>query len=260
MPIIRIVVFNTHDNVDRYWNQISKKLSKLPNDVLVLPEAYKEGSAQGRKVVNGIRAAGAIIADVPYNDADTRKDRHHLVVVGNPEVVECIKPIQLVGRTALLACLRGGIDIIGVHLDDRQEDMRRRQTEALLNQVDPKRPTIIAGDMNSMHRDGWHAKALRKVAPLAKVVLPTAEPGEKQSKIERVGSLATRLTMMAEGGPIKMLERVGYKDADSRWQATKGFVQLDHILVPKWMEVAKFAVQPMKDLSDHHAIAAELVI
>jgi hypothetical protein len=259
MPIIRIAVFNTHDNVDRYWDQISEKLLKPPNDVLVLPEAYKESSAQGQNIVNGMRVAGAIVADVPYNDVDSRKDRHHLVVAGNPEVVECIEPIQLVGRTALRACLKGGVDVIGVHLDDRQEDMRLRQTEALFDQVDPKRFTIIAGDINSMHRDHWRAKVLRRIAPIAKL-LPTAEPGEKQSKMARIGSLATRLTMMAEGGPIEMLEQAGYEDADPRRQATKGFVQLDHILVPSWMEVVKFAVQSMKGLSDHHAIAAELVI
>lgn len=137
--------------------------------------------------------------------------------------------------------------------------MRRRQTAALLDQVGSKRLTIIAGDINSMHRDDWRAKVLRRIAPIAKM-LPTAEPGEKQSKMARIGSLATRLTMMAEGGPIEMLEQAGYEDADPQWQATRGFVQLDHILVPLWMEVVNFTIQSMKGLSDHHTIIAEIVI
>ena len=133
--------------------------------------------------------------------------------------------------------------------------MRRKQTEALLAQIDPNRPTVIAGDMNSMHRDDPRARALRIVAPVTEL-LPQGEPGKRQSIIALVGSLASRLTMMAEGGPIDMLEQAGYKDAGSRRQATMGFVQLDHIMVPEWMEVTDFTVQPMKGLSDHRAVVA----
>lgn len=143
--------------------------------------------------------------------------------------------------------------MIGVHLDDRKETTRVEQTQALLAQIDPNKPTVIMGDMNSMHRDDPRAIALRMATPVVEL-LPQGEPGKPQSKIARVGSLATRLTGMAEGGPIAVLEEAGYRDADAKRQATKSFVQLDHIMVPEWMVTEDFVVQPMKGLSDHSAV------
>jgi endonuclease/exonuclease/phosphatase family metal-dependent hydrolase len=259
MPALRIVAFNAHDNYARTWLHVD---AQLPDShVLVIPEAYREGDIQSQSALHKARPEGTerIIADVVYNDADPRKDRHHLVLVGMPEVVERIEPIRLVGRTALRASLKGGIDIIGLHLDDRREEMRRRQTQALLDQLDLERLTIIAGDLNSMHRDDWRAGVLRRMGPLAER-LPQGEPGEKQPIMARFGSLAARLTRMAEGGPLAMLEQAGYKDTDPGRRATMGFVQIDHIMVPSCLAVAAFTVRPMRGLSDHCAVAAEVVI
>lgn len=261
MPVLRIVALNAHDNYVRSLLLIDAQLPR--SHVLVIPEAYQEGDIQSQRVLHGYgsRSGGTkrVIADVVYNDADSRKDRHHLVLVGMPDVVERIEAIRLVGRTALRASLKGGIDVIGLHLDDRREDMRRQQTQALLDQLDPERLTVISGDLNSMYRDDWRAQVLRSMGPIAQC-LPQGEPGEKQSKMARFGSLAARLTRMAEGGPLAMMEYAGYKDADPERRATMGFVQLDHIMVPSCLATVAFSVRSMRGLSDHRAIAAELVV
>jgi endonuclease/exonuclease/phosphatase (EEP) superfamily protein YafD len=248
---VRVAAFNAHDNAARYWDQITMNLG-YSTDIRAIPEAYKRSEG----LVSRLQASGLAAAEVPYGDQDRREDHHYFAMVGNPEAVECIEPIQLAGRTALRASLKNGADVIGVHFDDRKETTRREQTEVLLAQVNPNRPTIIAGDMNSMHRNDLRARLLRSAAPITEL-LPQREPGRTRSRIARICSLATRLTRMAEGGPIAMLEAVGYKDADPARQATMGFVQIDHIMVPEWMAVADFTVRPMEGLSDHRAILAQ---
>lgn len=258
MPTLRVVTFNAHDN---YGQIVARGDERVPRGhILIVPEAYQEGDVYSQRALEAMWSSREnLIADVLYNDMDGRKDRHHLVLVGDAEVVEHIQPIQLLGRTALRASLKGNIDVIGVHLDDRDEDTRCKQTQALLDQVDPDRLTIIAGDFNAIHRDDRRAQLLRALGPFAGM-FPEGEPGTKQSKIARLGSLATRLTMMAEGGPLAMMEGAGYHDADSSRRATMGFVQLDHIMVPRDLSIATVFVQPLRGLSDHAAIGADILI
>src|SRR5689334_17857087 len=124
MPTLQVVAFNAHDNYGRSLLQIINRVPLC--HILAIPEAYQEGDTEGQEAVDEAKSLHPkeIIADVAYNDTDSRKDRHHLVLAGSREVVERIEPIQLGGRTALRASLKSEIDVIGVHLDDRREDVR----------------------------------------------------------------------------------------------------------------------------------------
>jgi endonuclease/exonuclease/phosphatase family metal-dependent hydrolase len=99
------------------------------------------------------------------------------------------------------------------------------------------------------------------MAPIVNM-LPTVEPapGEKLPKLERIGSLATRLVAMADGGSLAILEKAGLRDADPKHKPTKSVFPLDHIMVTEQVGVARFEVDDMDGISDHRMIFAELTL
>jgi|GEM_PF-1863385 len=56
-----------------------------------------------------------------------------------------------------------GLQIAGVYLDDMDEDVRSKQVTAMLYQLDPNLPTILAGDFNAL-RDDFTGSSLRTKA------------------------------------------------------------------------------------------------
>lgn len=241
-----------------------------PTDVQVISEAAPD-SEEGGDVLCDARTYldrhGYEVVDVPYDDEDNRPDTHRLLMAVRRGRLERFERLRLaggtgVGRTALRASLTGGIDVIGVHLDDRTEKTRRLQAASVLGAAAVGRTTILAGDMNAMHR--WNAMAV--VSRAAGVLrplsdrLPVGVPGTEQSPMARMNSLYRRVNDMADGGTMELMKRDGYRDADICRFPTKGMLQLDHIMVPENVYVADLERLDVNGLSDHLAIRADLEV
>jgi len=146
-------------------------------------------------------------------------------------------------------------------LDDRAEARRVGQTLKLLelfqDEQDGSCPSVIAGDLNAMHRLEIRSALIRAVQPIAER-LPYGEPGFEASKIARIGSLARRLSEMADGTTLRLFENAGYRDSDSAHLHTKGIAQLDHILHTAELYSPPDSFQSIKanGLSDHRIIRA----
>lgn len=147
------------------------------------------------------------------------------------------------------------------HKDGLHDQLRVEQMHDVLRhiaQLDPK-SSVIAGDLNSMYPDTLSARLLKKAGVIAGL-LPSKNPGEKQSHLERVGSLSQRLSAMAIGGSIKLLENLGYVDADMQHAGTirSGIIHadLDHFF-GKGVSFSDFEKYE-NILSDHDALTARI--
>lgn len=254
---IRLVTLNAENKAAASWDQIQSRLSKgqnpgeLPFDVIAIAEASERRDGLVSKLIGlGLAAAG-----VAYEDIDGRKDTHWFVMAGKYELITRLERVDMGNRQVMKAVLTTGIDVIGVHFDDRRESTRRTQVQTVLAEhINPERLTVIGGDMNALPARDWRAKGLRALTPFAEM-LPQGEPGMPQSKLARIGSLAARLVHMAEGGPLDLLEAAGYRDVDPKRHATRGFAPIDHIYIPEELDAAAFAVCSMRGISDHDALA-----
>ncbi|HWB38620.1 MAG TPA: endonuclease/exonuclease/phosphatase family protein [Candidatus Saccharimonadales bacterium] len=247
MPLT-VAAWNVRDAFSEAYPTVNvlSEFRQLNPDVAVISEAYAEGKTT---LVDGVLEAfdaqGYHVTDVPYNDDDGREDRHNMIVLARKEFVASTAPIRLATRTAVALTLRHPdtkreIDLYGVHLDDRHEERRLGQATTLLADVDPNTPTVIAGKFNALDRTDPDARKLRMVAPLTKL-LPSKDPapGGRRSPIfpRRFGSLAQRLTEMADGGTMAVFDEAGFTDADSQHLPTKGRFHLDRILLSDGLKI-----------------------
>lgn len=237
--------------------------------VAVFPEALPENGLQ-EETARAVANAGYDLSWTNYDDNDGRGDRHALAVIVKPELLVAATTMRAVGRTSLLLQLTGDTSFLGVHLDDRSEVRRSLQAERLVlinRRRDPRaaalQPSaIVAGDLNAMHRKGGWAPVLRAVEPLA-YLLPSKNPDEKYTKLERLGSKSQRLTAMADGSTMDVFAAAGFTDADPHHRITmkQGPIgaQLDHIMYRGNVAVVdSTVVETMGDLSDHSLIHATL--
>jgi endonuclease/exonuclease/phosphatase (EEP) superfamily protein YafD len=158
------------------------------------------------------------------------------------------------------------------------------QAWALLDTLDNHHESsVIVGDLNNMHSFTKRAKLLAHPIVRSMIgTLPQVEPGHKEVfmaraaenklsqklqglhyKSARIGSLAARLSGMAEGRALEVFESAGFVDADPNQQATMllfgqfSLAQLDHIMA-RDAKVTEFSVLPKDGLSDHRAVAATI--
>lgn len=253
---VEIASWNIADglNSPERASSLLERIVSLDADVVALPEAFSERLFQpGANFAEletllcareTLRAAGYGFKQVKYDDKDTRKDRHaFMLLVRRGVAAEAVRHVSLDSRQTLAVDLADlPLSITGVHLDDRSEDRRVWQTSRLIEAQPSQRAHVLMGDFNAMHRGG-RGKNSPLVRPLVAAypfthLLPASDPGEQAAnlpRLRRVGSLAQRLSLMASGRTMRMLERNGYLDADPQRQPTLGRVQLDHILTDFWV-------------------------
>lgn len=254
---------------------VVERIVALEADIVVLPEAYSEAARTGdaqkaetlHQAATALGGEGYTMHRVLYADADGRKDRHgfalltRLTEAKNPVSVFTLENRKVLGQTFGDLALT----VVGVHLDDRSEATRLVQASDLLQQLDPAQYNIILGDFNGMHRADPRARALRAARPLA-LALPSVDPGETAPylpKLHRAGSLASRLTDMANGSLMDQFAQSGYEDVSRDYQPTKGPVQLDHIVsnlralhpADQWLRIVQVH-ETTKAESDHRPISA----
>jgi endonuclease/exonuclease/phosphatase family metal-dependent hydrolase len=244
---------------------IVRTVLENPPTVAIFPEAFREGTANNTAdFIDPLIKAGYTALRTPYHDDDGRKDRHDLLgIVRTERLAADPSVVRLVGRNALRIPLKDDktgktINFIGVHLDDRKEETRQAQVTELLRTEDTD---IIAGDFNSMHGRDLRPSMLRLARPIAKL-LPATDPNPdiKPKKLERIGSLAERVTGMANGGVMRTVIEAGFEDADPSHPGTKGPFNLDHIMYRDRLFVSqKYDIDTGK-LSDHRIVMARLAL
>lgn len=263
----------THSVTVASWNirdqlctsSIRQKVLALDADIIVLPEAYPEAmrhSVELKAAFDEI-VTSYDIHDVLYGDNDGRSDRHGLIMLTRKSLDATVEVLNI-GRSALVAYV-DGLRVVGVHFDDRKEATRIMQLLRGLRAVGLQPGIVIAGDFNATHPGTFLGRVLGMFSWLI-ARLPEGEPGQPNSALARVGSLAARLLSMTHSRVMVVLRRHGFHDADRRRQKTKlteltlglnvPLAQLDHIVV-RGVEATRFERLTTRG-SDHLPIRATI--
>lgn len=248
--------------------QILNNILSINADIMILLEAHSESDINNLSIINKIKSQGYYIYSVPYDDdlqnrSDANDKRLSMVLISRFIIVD-FKIVKLGGiRNCIIASFSYNnelITFIGVHLDDRNEKNRLKQTDTLIREISNiNERIIIAGDFNTMHGEDARSKLLRNncMLSLSKYILP---------------SITQRAVEMAKGGSLLAIEKAGLVDADKNhsptttlkmrgmeWLPSIRIIQIDHIMITKDFNVKKYVVY-VDGGSDHRAISADLNI
>lgn len=234
--------------------QIEAGIEQLDADVVVLSESIdNSGNLVNTRFASQL---GYEALTVPYRDSEVHPSgEQHITLLSR--IALDASEVRLDTRSAIKAVMPGGeqdkpLHLFGAHFDDRSELARLRMAEAFLDIVSNGLPTVLAGDLNSMHFEDRIAKLLRSgtVRGLARI-----------APHPRIRSLGTRLTEMATGSTMGVLESAGFTDADPNHEPTMtkaGLkVSLDHFMLRGDIYAVDFTNQAVPG-SDHRAIAITL--
>ena len=265
---------------DENQSQILEGIKKLGSDVIVISEAFKTtiaspeeqrqqyddifGEIEGFALDNGYeQVIGYPYVDYPKPPEAVGDEVYGLVLSRTAINLNNVEMIRMGGRNALnLELLYPtednktiAIQAIAVHLDDRNEDLRRMAMDSLPEHLIPSRPKVILGDFNAMHGDTPIARLLRTKP--ARVIANNSFP-------KRARTITTRAVEMANGSVMASLENMGFRDADRFSQPTYrlgriAVGQLDHIMIANSETVHIVATQTkVRNFkgSDHKAISS----
>lgn len=248
--------------------RIVKFISDIDPDIAVFSEAT---TPAGETILaDSISPSKYWKEKAPYDDADNRLDTHDLFMIASKNVFRQPEPFRAAGRTCFSAVtVDGGLGVVGMHGFDRDQfsknghdKLRVEQMKAVMQHIKVLgvNKVIIAGDLNSMMPGRQAARVLGSLAPFTRI-LPIKNPGEKRSNIEKIGSLANRMSYMALGGSIRYLQDNGFVNADLNANGTIHFgpihADLDHFMVRGDVEVSDFSVHPRQE-PDHNAISVKI--
>jgi endonuclease/exonuclease/phosphatase family metal-dependent hydrolase len=274
--LIDVMAWNLHDAFSREEGSaqaVQDQIFTIGPDIAVLPEARSEGAPLGDSVIAAFKSEGYNTYESNYEDQDSRKDRHGLIVIAKSEAVKDSRVVPLAGRNAIQLSLQNNVDFLGLHLVDRVptgdnisvggEIQRLRQTTAALKILGER--AIAAGDFNAMPGSSLRARLLRVIKPLVHL-LPSTEPEPEVAydMFGRFGSLSQRLSDMATGRTLVAWDEAGFIDADQGHKPTMakgplGF-QLDHIFARGVLPSGNAEVRPNHGLSDHKILTATIKI
>lgn len=253
-----------------------EKVRRMQPDAAVFTEAYKAGTeAAAMPSVRQLESLGYYVFYGSYNEHDGRKDRHGLLLAVRTPLIATKKPrLTRVGEHAIVECWLApkkgrNIHLLGMHLNDRSEAKRQAELDDLLKLIDTDTPTILTGDLNTIHKQDAKGKTFRRAKRIHLLVRfklhpktdPTGQP--MPNNRGRTGSIMYRLHEMASGKTIRRLETQGFTDADTAHQPTfpahSPYAQLDHTLISSHFLVKRVHVLPQGS-SDHRGIVVELQI
>lgn len=274
---IKVVSWNIEGRLTRFAKKgrgspehIIEGIRKIDADVVFLAEASDDDHID-TTVVKQLKDLGYEIHTVGYEDGG--KDRKWAAEAApNMKLlsrlpVKNFKKIRLGDiRNALIAEVNDAetgqtLRIIGIHLDDRNEEYRLRQVEDLLTYLNESSvSTVVMGDYNAMHAADFRARLLRN-RWLSAVI--------KRWPHARTQDILERLSDMAIGDTLSTLEKGSMcKDADIRrratttpklrfqeWMPSIRMVQIDHMFVSPGVTVTGFRVG-RDGGSDHRPISA----
>ncbi len=178
--------------------------------------------------------------------------------------VQKFETVRIETRNAIkttLAVDGKNVDIFSVYLDDMSEDLRVNQINALVRHVNPKKPTIITGDLNTIDADDLPA-----VSPLLKRFADENPQIYKGIKII--------IDDMKQGKTINLMQKYGFIDSDENQRPTfpsilfpakidKPILRIDYALHTKDILIKNFKVSTgslFDRSSDHYPISFEAEI
>ena len=246
--------------------RIVKQVEQFDADVIVLSDAYSldnelHGSQPDvlREAETGFSRQGYWWYGTEYCDSDPWHHDRNLVVLNRLPLVAG-SFVRLATRNAVELkvqdpCTDKTLHIVGAHFDDRSEAVRLRQAAAFLKHVDVEQPTVLAGDLNSVHAlDLWPRMLGSNIMRFATNYAPAA----------RARSIGKRLVEMSSGGSLAMLATGGFRDADPlhrpSFPAKRSFLQLDHILLSEAAIAYHTRLVGQPDASDHRSVISTVSI
>lgn len=233
-------------------------------DVAVLTDAYWLGnplhgarSEVAEAAFTKFEAAGYKTLGVEYGD-DHRWQSRWLVLLSRLAIVRSFDEIKLGHRNSIDhfvsdPATNTHLRIMGAHFDDRNDKLRLKQADAVVNHLKTGQPTALIGDLNSLHsREFTSRLAGNRLSRAAIRHLPMGETKRYYGQ---------RLAEMATSQVLDTLAEYGLKDADHAHRPTfpshRPLFQLDHCLVSD-IFVPHFEVASHNPASDHRAIMATL--
>ena len=235
--------------------QIEQGLESLDADIMILGEAIDNtGKIRNQQYAQQL---GYDSTTLPYNDLKAHPSGEQYLTLLSRVALDEVVPVYLGSRNAVKVTLVDPsgletLDIYGAHFDDRSEAARLGMAYAFLSLIEPGARTVLAGDLNAMPANNKIARVLRsRPIRTAAALVPHA----------RTKSLTTRLTDMATGDVMTLLETSGFQDADTRNQPTMKTavlrVMLDHIMHTPNVTISNFENYDIAG-SDHCAITAQI--
>lgn len=259
--------------------QIVEGIRSLDSDVVFLPEAYDGEKPIEPEILHRLeRELGYTAVSAQYNDCGDRQfsianDPHMMLLsrVGFERVEERRFGDVRGSIVADIADKDSGqtIRILGIHLDDREEEIRLQQVEELIPcVVDSPYPVVVMGDFNAMYSSSVPARFLKNTMVSGSIDLLS------RLDVENVGfvnDILKRLSEMAIGETLRQIEReTNLVAADPRrrhtmtpkmrgmeWMPSVRLVQIDHMLTSPDIRVNEFRVGPDYG-SDHRSISADV--
>ncbi len=267
---IHVATWNTYNALSdpvRMPKAVEHILAINP-DVAVFPEGY-DMAMLGRhdaftQATDALLDVGYQVTATPYDDPFHYEFQHGFVGISRLGEHEVVRVEQRQHVSFSVTDPQTGVEIdvlgvLGVHLDHLSEHRRTQTAQEIVDEIiDRHAPTVVLGDINSLHPGGFRAAMLRTVfARRLAGLLPADSKAQEH---------AACLTRMAEGGPVQVFEQAGLRDVDPRRKATiqahmklpPRIVQLDHIFVTADFNAEDFRVHGFTGVSDHRAISAHL--
>lgn len=242
-------------------------LRELGADVVVIPEFGSLGGLRD-EIRTTILALGYQIAAVPYREART-PGLGFVILSRLPIVSEHAYDLAITGRSMLeIVCKNesgGHLRVIGVHLDDRGEDIRMAQIRDVVRVVNENvsLPTLLMGDMNAMHEKSKFALFVRsKLAH--RVIKHIAHPQiAKMSKIVQDMALGTTINYLLKETLLHDLDlgrkrTISGRQRGLEWIPAFRLAKIDWIFGTKHISVQSYRVY--RDVgSDHRPVVAKII-
>lgn len=241
-------------------------LRQLDADIIVVPEFGNLGKLRDEIAV-AIHALGYQLALAPYDDVRA-KGVGIAILSRLPVVLERQHRLTETNRSCLEIHCRGGageiLRIVGVHLDDRSEEIRMSQIQAVTDIINTHQsmPTLLLGDLNAMHYDSRFARMVRSTV---------AGTVARHLHHELLSSIATRVHEMGYGTTIRYIdEHTSLRDLDTKhrrtisarqagleWMPSLRLAKIDWIFGSAHFKVLRYRV--MRDVgSDHRPVVVDL--
>lgn len=237
--------------------QIAEALRTIDADIVILTESHNKDGAWADEELAAKLGYTAVTRE--YHDRIPHpSEKQYITVLGRMAVEP--SQIRIGNRDGLEVTVKDpengkSVRVIGSHFDDRSERKRRIMGRSLTYRLNPDEATVVAGDLNNTHKkdrrsrflSSWPVQVVSRLMPIA-----------------RLRSLGTRLSDMAKGEALEMLEERGLVDADPTHSRTfapkffrrRGLAQLDHIMyTPETVRTSDFTVHKTPG-SDHWAVSA----
>jgi endonuclease/exonuclease/phosphatase family metal-dependent hydrolase len=244
--------------------QIKRGLETLDADIIVLSEAY---DVSGKPFQNDFaEELGYRSFSTEYEDQQPHpSDKQFITVLSRVAMNASV--IRLATRNAIQLNFDGkdgaNQQLIGVHFDDRNAQIRNLMAYSIAESINPSTSTLVVGDLNSMHEDDWRARIIG--SPLSREVahsIPVLGTEGSKVKLDRIRSILTRLTEMADGKTQEILTEAGFQETDPTYRPTLllgsfAIAQLDHILHTANLKSQNFQTYRLAG-SDHKAISATI--